>query len=59
MLKKSENGIVIGINDYQHHKVTDLDTKVNDAQAVATRLRNDSHFTFVLDAIGKRYRIQN
>jgi hypothetical protein len=51
--------LVIGINDYQHHKVTDLDTAVNDALAVATRLRNDYHFkvTTLINAQATRYGI--
>jgi hypothetical protein len=36
--------LIIGINDYQDPNVTDLDTAVNDAQAVANQLRNHYHF---------------
>jgi hypothetical protein len=36
--------LIIGINDYQEANVTDLDTAVNDAQAVAKLLKN--HYGF-------------
>jgi WD40 repeat protein len=51
--------LVIGINDYQHDKVTDLDTAVNDALAIASRLRNDYHFkvTTLINAQATRNRI--